>query len=117
MLGVAEPILGARSIVGFAGLGTETGFDSATASVFMSAGSSGEHETSFVVSAVDESRGLVCAKATEVQIPSTKKATRVRGNNFFNAIGGEVPSSFRDLLTFLCFEVKGASRKQRHLSG
>lgn len=94
---------------GFGGLASQTGFDSTTAAVVMSAGSSGEHETS-LISAV-ASLGRVWEKAAEAKSAIAKETIRDRGNSFLTAIDGEFPSSCRDVLTlFLYFEKKGASR-------
>jgi hypothetical protein len=53
-----KAILGATSMVGLAGFASQTGFDSLAAVEAMNAGSSMEHETSFVSAGVD-TRGLV----------------------------------------------------------
>jgi len=103
-----EPILGAILIVSFAGLASQTGFDSTTTAVLMSAGSSGEHETSLLSAVV--SLGRVWVNAAEAKSRSAKHAIRVVGNSFRNAIDRELPFLPGFFLLVLYFEEKGASR-------
>ena len=100
---------------GFGGLASQTGFDSATAAVVMSAGSSGEHETS-LISAV-ASLGRVWEKAAEAKSAIAKETIRDRGNSFLTAIDGELPlPAGMFLLCFCISKRREQAEMHRHLS-
>src|SRR4030095_16029579 len=104
---IVAGILGATSIVGFAGLVSQTGFDSEAAVEAMNAGSSIEHETPSLSAGV-LSRERVCARAVDEPIPSARQMTKARGNSFWQTINGEIPSPSLVSTFFYYLKVRGA---------
>ena len=115
-MAIVVATLGATSIVGLAGLVSQTGFDSEAAVEAMKAGSSMEHETSSLSAGV-VSRERVCARAVDEPIPSARKITKALGNSFGQTINGETPSPSLVSKLFLLLKGEGSTAKRpSHLS-
>jgi len=72
-------------MVGFAGLVSQTGFDSEAAVEAIKAGSSIEQETASLSAGV-VSRERVCARTVDEPIPSAREITKALGNSFGQTI-------------------------------